>query len=271
MKSHNSPKDRVILHSQPVSAIREQYPRIRSLIFGICAFVVAAAPASAQVQSTLFLEPGGVLNGQSINTSSPLVTVDPGQAIAGTVNVQTTVDPSYSDDVIPLGYTATWGDRTAQPALSVASISTGVNNYGISIDQTAPTTPGNYYIPIAFSYEITIGQVMSATWWNAPNSPVWYDGNDLGWDWTSAQYQSALQNGYETQPVLGSIGQDAVGQSGPYTILNQPATWVEVEVVPEPSTLALTILGGVLLFVALGNSDLRQRDAKRQVLGKSMV
>jgi hypothetical protein len=175
------------------------------------------------------------------------------------VNVQTTVDPSYSYAVTPLGYTVTWGDRTTQPVLSFVSISTGVNDYSLSINKTAPTTPGTYYIPIAFSYEITIAQVMSATWWNAPNSPVWNDGNDLGWDWTSAQYQSAHQNGYETQPVLGSISQDAVGQSGAYTILNQPATWVEVEVVPEPSSLALTVFGGALLLAFLGNSGFRER------------
>lgn len=204
--------------------------------------------APAQVQSTLFLEPGGVLNGQSINTSSPWITVSPGQGITGTVNVQSTVDPSYSGDVTPLAYTVTWGDRTTQAVLVNSWIATGVNNYGVSINKVAPLQPGTYYIPIAFSYQFTADQVMSATSWNIANNPVWNDGNDLGWDWTDAQYQQALQFGYETQPLLGPIGQDAVGTSGQYTIVNFPATWVGVDVVPEPSTMALILFGGVLFF-----------------------
>jgi hypothetical protein len=151
--------------------------------------------------------------------------------------------------VAPLGYTATWGDRTAQPVLSVGSIGVGVNDYNLAIAKTAPATPGIYYLPIAFSYELTIDQVMSATWWNYPGSPIWNDGNDIGWDWSPAQYSHALQYGWETQEVLGAIAQDAVGQNGNYTILNQPATWVEIQVVPAQSRTNLVESLGINLIV----------------------
>jgi hypothetical protein len=89
---------------------------------------------------------------------------------------------------------------------------------------------------------------MSATVWTVPNNPVWYDGNDVGWDWTPAQYQQALQNGYETQSCLGVISQDNVGQNGSYSIVNYPASWVGVQVVPEPSVLGLTLAAGLTLL-----------------------
>jgi hypothetical protein len=65
---------------------------------------------------------------------------------------------------------------------------------------------------------------------------------------------------------LGSIEQDAVGQNGAYTILNQPATWVEVEVVPEPCTFAMAVFGCGLLLGCVGHTELRKQFHRTPVI-----
>lgn len=186
----------------------------------------AEAPGARQAYDgwgTVRLVAGGSLDGQAVDGVHYRLTVAPGQSVVGIVNVRTDNHMSASA-VAPLGYTVTWGDRTQQPVLSVRSIGTGANEYGIRIAKTAPMEPGRYYIVISFRGEFSIGQVMSGTNWSYDNhsgNPVWYDGNDLGWDWSTAQFQQARQKGQVLQQQLGN-GTTLMGW--------MPAAWIEVDV-----------------------------------------
>jgi hypothetical protein len=185
----------------------------------------------------IYLRPNGNLNGSTIDASHYWITVNPGETISGTIKVET---DSWlgSNAIAPFGYSATWGDRIAQVVESNPWIGTGVNYYDINVGKTAPTIPGTYYLPISFSGSYDIYEVMSGT--HAGYGAMWYDGNDLGWDWTAAQYQQARDQGTVTQR-LGWPSHD------PYEI-NFPANWVGVHVVPEPSTFALLGIGAIGLM-----------------------
>ena len=164
------------------------------------ALTVSKAAAQNQI-GTVFLNSGGLLDGQTVDSTNQWITVLPNEAITGTVNVQTD-NFLPSDAVAPLGYTATWGDRTTQPVLINGWIATGVQNYGFSVNETAPEMPGTYYLPIAFSGEFTIQEVMSATNWTVSSGPVWNDGNDVGWDWTAPNTRRMLLRATSLNPTF---------------------------------------------------------------------
>lgn len=202
----------------------------------VCGF---ASVANAGADFTIFLQPGGSLNGQTVDASHYWIDVDPGATISGTIKVQT-YNSHPPQAIEPLGYTATWGDRVAQVVTINPWIATGTNNYDIPVNKTAPTTPGTYYLPIAFAGTYNLAQVMSAT--HPAWSAVWYDGNDVGWDWTLAQYQQARDQGFVSQ-FIGTPDAMVSGVPGDWA-----ANWVGVNVTPEPATLWVLALGGLALL-----------------------
>jgi hypothetical protein len=70
------------------------------------------------------------------------------------------------------------------------------------------------------------------------STPVWGDGNDLGWDWSQAQYDETALNGqlkvntYFPETDTTSIHGELYG-----------ANWIEVKVVPVPAALWLFVSG----------------------------
>jgi hypothetical protein len=79
---------------------------------------------------------------------------------------------------------------------------------------------------------------MSVTNWADPvGHAVWNDGNDVGRDWTPALFAEAKANGMVNTFYHG--GDPAF----PNQLLG--ATWVGIEVVPEPATLSLLLLTGL--------------------------
>lgn len=190
----------------------------------------------------IFLQPGGNLNGQTIDASIYWINVNPGDAISGTIKVET-LNIMSSSAIAPLGYTATWGDRVAQVVETNHWIGTGTNYYDINVIKTAPTTPGIYYLPIAYSGTYNIDQVMSAT--HPAWSEVWNDGNDLGWDWTAEQFQEARNIGNVTTKV--GMPDASVSYATDYM---GGVNWVGVNVVPEPSTFVVIGMGALsMIFI----------------------
>jgi len=210
----------------------------------VCGF---SSVANADADFTIFLQPGGSLNGQTVDASHYSIDVDPGATISGTIKVQT-YNSHPPSAIEPLGYTATWGDRVAQVVTINPWIGTGTNYYDIPVNKTAPNTPGTYYLPIAFAGTYNLAQVMSAT--HPAWSAVWYDGNDVGWDWTLAQYQQARDQGFVSQ----FFGYPDARVSG--LTWDIAANWVAVNVtpataIPEPVSLASGAIGLVCVVAYL--------------------
>ncbi|MFH1108024.1 MAG: PxKF domain-containing protein [Planctomycetota bacterium] len=187
--------------------------------------ILGAPRADAQpaLDGYIFRTGGGSVNGYAIDATHYEVTVAPGEAITGSIAVEVT-NLWPSNVVAPLGGTVTWGDRATQPWLTNGWIPPGTHTFNVAVNKTAPGTPGNYHIVVAFRGEYTIQQVMSLTNWTMPGNPIWYDGNDAGFDWTPEQFQQAYHHGAVLTTVV-----TPPAQGGPYAAW-LPATAVIVHV-----------------------------------------
>jgi len=150
------------------------------------------ANPQTQGAGTIFLT-GGTLAGQSLSASNWQVTVQPGAAISGTVQGQTT-NTMGSNAVAPFGYTWTWGNRQSSIVTVNSWINTGATSFSVPISLTAPSSPGTYYILFGFNGEYDMTQVLSCTNW-ASGDPVWNDGNDY-FDMSGSQLTAAHSAGY---------------------------------------------------------------------------
>jgi hypothetical protein len=213
--------------------------------------------------SSLLLQ-SGTVNGQSISSSNKQITVQPGQAITGSVT---------------LGYTSTWPSNAGIQLIGTpnwGTHSTSFTSYGalatptassktVSLNYNAPTTPGTYYIILAYRAEVTGAQVASMTNW-AYGSPVWDDGNDLaGWN-----DQAALD------AMQGRLTENLLTTSG-YKQVYVPAAAIKVVVQGTPpaqsgpltqNLLAYYKLDGNLKDIPGGHNGVVARQPVSYVSGK---
>ena len=169
------------------------------------AFDAPVAPIKIVVQNTppahngeVFVT-GGTLAGQTLSSSAWQVSVAPGAALSGTVQVRTN-NVMGANAVGPFGYTWTWGNRTTSITQVNSSIPTGSSTYSVPISLTAPTTPGTYYLLFGFQGEYDCEHVFSATNWSYGSS-VWNDGNDY-WDMSASALAAAQTLGYAANWTL---------------------------------------------------------------------
>ena len=136
----------------------------------------------------------GTLNGQQITSSNPFLSVTPGQAISGTVNLMVANDHG-GHAVFPVEATPTWGDhQSGYWAVPISVPSYGTARRDVTIDLTAPSTPGVYAIIFAAQAEFTGGYITSATHWPS-GSPQWNNDDDIA-GWSASQIDFAIANGY---------------------------------------------------------------------------
>ena len=136
----------------------------------------------------------GTLNGQQITSSNPFLSITPGQAISGTINLMVANDHG-GHAVFPVEATPTWGDHQSgywDVPISVPSYGTARRD--VTIDLTAPSTPGVYAIIFAAQAEFSGGYITSATHWPS-GSPRWNNGDDIA-GWSASQIDFAIANGY---------------------------------------------------------------------------
>lgn len=207
--------------------------------------LVCLSPAIAQYNYEIYLRPDGSLNGQSINTSNPVINVSPGENLSGTIKIQHI--KVYSRDVVPLIYTPNWGNHSTSYN-GVAFTSQGTYNFDVSINNLqAPTTPGTYLIIFASAGRYTYGQVAAVDACNCDrNNPLFGDGNDIA-DLTKSDLPIALSEG-----VGEVLSRDC--NTGNYVYGYAGITYVEINVsfsAPVPDIKA----NGVDEFLTISSTE----------------
>ena len=144
---------------------------------------------------------GGSLNNTAINRSNPVLMVNPGEPISGSVDLSVT-NGHGSHAIFPVGATTTWGPHeNSFWGLPIRPPAFGTSREGVEISATAPQTPGVYAIIFAAQAETSLAHVMSATHWPS-GSPRWNNGDDVA-GWSQSQIDFAIANGYVLAPQHG--------------------------------------------------------------------
>ncbi len=146
----------------------------------------------------------GELNGTTITPEDRSFTVSTDTYFMGTIMIET-LNGFESSANVPLGVTNTWDGNESAYWLEQLNIENGTNTYSIDVHETAPSTPGTYYLIVAFNEADSIEEVFSCTDSAVSSAPVWNDGNDIA-DWDSAQLADADSYGAAETQYLYSDG-----------------------------------------------------------------
>ena len=95
------------------------------------------------------------MNGTSINPLNPTLTVNRGESITGILKVQA-IYSGPSNNVVPFGYTSSWGSHTSSYVTIRGDLPVGNSTYNVSINLHAPATPGTYYLIFASNCEMNL-------------------------------------------------------------------------------------------------------------------
>jgi hypothetical protein len=208
--------------------------------------VFEPTPELPEWGSTLFLT-SGVVNGQTVSDSQRTVTVNPGEAISGSIDFD--VHSTYgSNAVMVFAGTSTWGENSAS-CVDHGFISTpGDYSKTVPVTFTAPNEPGEYYLIYQYRGEFNAPQVCSLTnWGTGDGSAQWDDGNDMA-DWSADMIASANDNGrvlaqleyndgfkpfYVPAQAIKIIVEEQDTQPSPTCLLDASATvssgWIEYD------------------------------------------
>lgn len=145
-----------------------------------------------QARDQLAFESGRI-NGTDINPFDPVVAVNAGEKISGTLNIG--VSNSHpASQVFPVGATPSWGDRQSSFWAITAWAPPGDTTYQVTVDLVAPAAAGTYYILLAGGPQPAVANIMSGTHWEAGTQEQWDDEDDVA-AWGTEQIASAVRNG----------------------------------------------------------------------------
>lgn len=142
----------------------------------------------------IFLQSSSILNGILIDTSDPSLSVSAGANVSGTLLIEVQRPNTSPGNVVPVGYTSSWGTHSSSYTTVASSTPGGTVSYSVPINFSAPSTPGTYYLIFSSRPEMNLGWVMSQTNWTM-GSMSWNDGYDIA-DVTEPQAVDALTTGY---------------------------------------------------------------------------
>jgi hypothetical protein len=158
--------------------------------------------------------------------------VQPGHQLQGSIDVATE-NIRATIDVVPLGYTWTWGNRRIDLIEVTRDIPAGTSLRAVPIDLVAPEAPGTYFLHFGFAGEFNSEQVLSASSRQAPLT--WHDGNDFH-DLLADSVLFGQANGFVPDwPYLGPSG---------YQDTDVAASSVEIRVIGSYTVIPSAGAGG---------------------------
>jgi|GEM_PF-3688659 len=168
----------------------------------LSALLIGSFIITSSAQTTpfsVFLQRGSSLNGTSINPSDPVITVGEKEPITGSVKVQVSYN-GPSNNIVPFGYTPSWDSHKSSYVTVNNDLPVGTSSRNISINLTAPSDSGTYYLIFATNAEMNLGWTMSCTNWTT-GSMSWNDGRDIA-DLSESQLRRSLSTGYLNLSML---------------------------------------------------------------------
>ena len=199
-------------------------------LFETQSFTIVVSDPQPDSANKLFLQSGGALNGISINPSNPVLTVNSGGSITGTLKVQA-IYSGPSNNVVPFGYTPSWGSHSSSYVTVKSDLPVGTTTYNVSVNLNAPSTSGTYFLIFATSAEMNLGWTMSRTNWTT-GTMSWNDGKDIA-DLTESNLDDSLSTGYLYLDML---------EGSTYKKSNYGIAYVKI-IVTEDGTYALCDIG----------------------------
>lgn len=155
---------------------------VRNPIVQVRATTARLAPTRitvlAQDSDSLWFE-SGVLNGQRLSGTAPILRVAPGDSITGWIRAR--FNSPHPGILIMMSQFSNWMPPSSD-TVSVASLITPAKRafqYIPDIRYVAPTTPGTYWLTWTFTSEPAAVWIASSTSWRC-GTPVWTDGNEKG-------------------------------------------------------------------------------------------
>lgn len=142
----------------------------------------------------IFLQSGSSLNDISIDSSNPVLSVSTGVNVSGTLQIEVQRTRSSPGNIVPVGYTKSWGPHSSSYTLVASSTPGGTGYYRVHVNFIAPSTPGTYYLIFSSRPEMNLGWVMSQTNWTM-GCMSWNDGYDIA-DVTEPELVDSLSIGF---------------------------------------------------------------------------
>ena len=145
----------------------------------------------------------GRINETDINPFDPVVVVNGGEKISGTLNIE--VSNSHpASQVFPVGATPSWGDRQSSFWEITSWAPPGNTTYQVTVDLVVPAEAGTYYILLAGGPQPAVANIISGTHWEAGTQKQWDDEDDVA-AWGSGRIISAVQNGWVRVDWVGNF------------------------------------------------------------------
>ena len=197
---------------------------------------------------------GGTLNGAALNIDPPQLLLTGGGALQGTVDIHVT-NGGGEGDIYPVCATPSWGDHASSGWTIDGWLHNppGAADYSVPLDLNVPSTPGTYYVFFASAWELDCGNVLSCTNWAYGGGDLWNDGRDVA-DWTDAQAQAAMEQGWACSEWVGSGG-DVHERPVPAAALRIVVPNNVGNCDPDFEGGSVAILGGLLNGTALSPSS----------------